>query len=116
MTAAADVTLTIRQVAALRALCLRLPHMPTPAERAQLDRFGVLATDPGAATTADIESLAAGWRRWWLGDDANAIQAMAEKLPPGLVNEDRRLASYAVAARLRTPRARLPWPASSDGS
>jgi hypothetical protein len=105
MTAPADVTLTLRRVAALRALCLRLPHLPTPAERARLDRFRVLATDPAAATSADIESLAAGWRQWWLGEDATAIQAMAEKLPRGLVDGDRRLASYAVAAGLRAPRA-----------
>jgi hypothetical protein len=103
MTAAADVTLTIRRVAALRALCLRLPHMPTPAERAHLDRFGVLARDPTAATSADIESLVAGWRQWWLGDGATAIQAMAEKLPRALVDGDRRLASYAIAAGLRAP-------------
>ncbi|MBI2015069.1 MAG: hypothetical protein HYS77_05975, partial [Candidatus Rokubacteria bacterium] len=60
-----DVSTTLRKVSALRALCLRLPHLPTPGEQALLRRFEALVAAPETAIDADIEALAAGWRRWW---------------------------------------------------
>jgi hypothetical protein len=96
---ARDVAATLRRVAALRALCLGLPHVPTPAELALLQRFEMLARTPQAAVDADVEAIAAGWRAWWRGGEHRRIAEMAAGLPVGLVDGDRRLATYGDAAR-----------------
>jgi len=93
-----DAAQTLRRVAELRTLCLRLPHLPTEAEAALLRRFDALAGAPEAVTAGDVEVVAAGWRRWWRRGEADRLRAMADRLPPGLVGSDRRLASYALAA------------------
>lgn len=92
-------TATLRKVAELRRLCLRLPHLATPAERRRLQRFEGLAVAPGAATPEDLDALADGWMRWWRKDDRARILAMAEGLPSALIAADRRLASLLEAAR-----------------
>lgn len=99
-----DVGGTLRRVSALRALCLSLPHVPTPLETTQLERFAVLVTAPGSATAHDLPALAAGWRRWWREGRAADIAAMAERLPAGLVESDRDAVTYAAAARLALKR------------
>jgi hypothetical protein len=93
-----DATAVIRKVSALTALCLRLPHLPTPAEVGRLRRCEALAASPESATTADVEALAAGWRSWWLRGDFERLRAMATRVPAGLISADRRLAMYACAA------------------
>ena len=90
----------IRAVARLRDLCRRLPHVPAETERRLLDRFQTLGRAPGTALAEDVEALAAGWRAWWREQRTREIAAMADALPPGLVDTDRRLATYALAARL----------------
>jgi hypothetical protein len=80
-----DLDRTLRTVAALRTLCLRLPHVPTPAEHERLRRVG------------DITALVAGWRRWWRNDEIAALLSMAEALHPGLVEQDRRLELHLAA-------------------
>jgi len=72
--------------------------VPTPSEVALLRRFEALAAAPDAATDDDIEAIAGGWRRWWRQGDRDALRTMAGRLPPGLVERDRRLASFARAA------------------
>ena len=96
-----DVSATLRKVSALRALCLQLPHLPTPAEQERLRRFDALVTTPQAATHADIEALGAGWRRWWRGGRSDLVVVMASKLPAALVERDLRLAGYLQASRMR---------------
>ncbi len=96
---ARDVAATLRHVAALRALCLRLPHVPTPAESALLQRFEMLAPSPQVAVDADVEAIAAGWRAWWRGGEHRRIAEMAAALPVSLVDGDRRLVAYADASR-----------------
>lgn len=93
-----DVSAVVRKVAALRSLCLRLPHVPPPAERAALRRFEILAGDPAAVTADDLEALAAGWRRWWHDGNARAIRLMAARIRPAVIERDRRLATLASAA------------------
>ena len=94
-----DVAATLRRVAALRSLCLELPHLPTPAESARLRRFDVLVRTPRTAVDEDVEAIAAGWRAWWRAGEHGRLVEMAEALPVNLIDGDRRLAMYADAAR-----------------
>jgi hypothetical protein len=105
-----DVAATLRVVSALRRLCLGLPHLPTPAEIERLRRFEAVAAAPQRATENDIEAIAAGWRRWWKDGQREALLAMAARLPAGLIDQDRRLVSYACgAARARDLAPSTPW-------
>jgi hypothetical protein len=96
-----DATATLRKVAALRDLCLALPHVPTPLEQERLTRFDQLASSTAGVSDDDVEALVAGWRRWWREGRSDAIAAMAARLPVSLVDGDRRLATYVVAAVVR---------------
>lgn len=96
---AREVADTLRTVAMLRTLCLSLPHLPTPHELHRLERFAVLVASPVTAERDDTEALLAGWRQWWRDGRTSDLLAMANGLAPGLVEHDRRLASYLVAAR-----------------
>ena len=98
---ARDVSFALRKVAALRALCLQLPHLPTPAEQERLRRFETLVASPGKATDDDVDALVAGWRRWWRSGRSDFLLAMANGLPAALVERDLRLAGYLQAARMR---------------
>jgi hypothetical protein len=100
MTGDTSVADKLRAVARLRALCQRLPHIPTEAESRLLARFQALAAHPAAATTADVDALVAGWRSWWREKRTQEIAAMADAVSPDLVEGDRWLATYALGARL----------------
>lgn len=91
----------LKKSAALRELCHRLPHLPTPAERKSLQKFDALVNSQVTVTADDVPALVAGWRRWWRDGRSDAIAEMANRLPPELIDGDRDLATYAVAARLR---------------
>ena len=92
-----DATAAIRKASALRALCLSLPHVPTPAETARVRHCEALEVSPESATGADVEALATGWRRWWHLGETERLRAMAARVPAGLLDADRRLAQYACA-------------------
>ena len=94
-----EVTARLNTVSALRALCLRLPHVPTPTEIARLKRFDVLVDTPEDATDRDIDVLVAGWSRWWREGRTAALSEMARRVDAALIDSDRRLASFAVACR-----------------
>lgn len=94
-----DVSATLRKVSALRALCLRLPHLPATAEREHLRRFDALVVAPRTATESDLEALAAGWRLWWRAGQHRRLLTMAESLPEGIVARDRRLQTVLEGAR-----------------
>jgi hypothetical protein len=100
VTHALDPERAIKKASALRALCLSLPHVPTPVELARLRRFEEIAARPESATAADTDALDAGWRRWWRRGEAERLRAMAALVPTALL-DDRRLATYACAARHR---------------
>ena len=99
-----DAAPAIRSVAQLRALFVRLPHVPTPAELARLQRFEVIVADPALAGTEDIESIVAGWRRWWREGRVDQIAAMASAISADLVESDPRLLDLAFVARERSRR------------
>ena len=92
-----EVTARLNTVSALRALCLRLPHVSTPTEIARLKRFDVLVDAPEHATERDVDALVAGWSRWWREGRTAALSEMARRVDAALVESDRRLASFAVA-------------------
>lgn len=93
-----DAATVLRKVSALRALCLRLPHLPTPKEQTLLRRFEILVGAPQTASADDTEALTVGWRQWWREGRHAALRGMAQGLPAGLVERDCRLASYLDAA------------------
>jgi hypothetical protein len=92
-----EVTARLRTVSALRALCLRLPHIPTPTETARLKRFDALVETPERATERDVNALVAGWSRWWREGRTAEMSEMARRVDSALINSDRGLASLAVA-------------------
>ena len=92
-----EVTARLATVSALRALCLRLPHVATPTELERLKRFDALVEAPDSATERDVEALVAGWARWWREGRAAELSGMARRLDAALIDSDRRLASFAVA-------------------
>jgi hypothetical protein len=92
-----DIATRLATVSALRTLCLRLPHLPTPIELERLKRFDALVDEPEGATELDVEALVAGWSRWWREQRTATLAEMIRRLPPVLVDSDRRLASLAVA-------------------
>lgn len=89
---------SLRTASALRRLCLSLPHLATPAEVALIGRFERLVAAPGRATAADAEALAAGWRAWWRAGRVSELSEMAREVERAVIDGDRRLATYAVAA------------------
>ena len=95
-----EVTARLNAVSALRALCLRLPHIPTPTESARLKRFDALVDAPEQATERDVEALAVGWSRWWREGRTTHISATARRVDAALIESDRRLVSFAVACLL----------------
>ena len=96
-----DVTATLKKVSALRDLCLKLPHLATELEEKRLRRFDALVASTRDVTTDDVAAIVTGWRRWWREGHIDAICDMASRLPPGLVENDRDLAMYAMAAAVR---------------
>lgn len=98
MTKTLDATVAIRKASALRTLCLRLPHLPTPAEVERVRRCETLTASPESATGADVEALAAAWRHWWRLGETERLRVMAARVPAALINSDRRLAQYACAS------------------
>ncbi|MBI2204308.1 MAG: hypothetical protein HYU41_10715 [Candidatus Rokubacteria bacterium] len=94
-----DVGAALRAASVLRRLCLSLPHLATPSEARLLARFHQLTTAPEGVTTGDIDALAAGWRTWWRAGRVAELSAMAERVTRAVIDSDRRLATYAVAAQ-----------------
>ena len=93
-----ELTTRLATVSALRTLCLRLPHLATPTELERLKRFDALVDAPERATEADVEPLAAGWSCWWREGRTVELAEMTRRLPPALVDSDRRLATLATAS------------------
>jgi len=93
-----DIATTLRKVSALRSLCLRLPHAPTPAETRLLERFEALAATPERAAVVDLDAIAAGWHHWWREGQYAQLLEMRSRLSSGLTDDDRDLSALAQAA------------------
>jgi len=92
-----DAATVLRKVSALRALCLRLPHIPTPLELQRLRRFESIASAASTTGETDRDAVATGWRSWWRDGRADLIAIMSALLPPAFVASDRRLAALSLA-------------------
>lgn len=101
----ADAESRLRRAAALRTLCRRLPHLPTPAEEARLRRYEELRRAPHEATLQDTPAVVAGWEALWRSGSPAGILEVGRALPPELVARDRRLQSLLVAAQTAAERA-----------
>jgi len=106
-----DIATTLRKVSALRSLCLRLPHVPTPAEKRLLERFEALTAAPTRATAADMEAIAVGWSGWWRGGNTGEVLDMAARIPVDLIEASQTASSiWAGALRARwEPIQHLVW-------
>ncbi|MEX2148133.1 MAG: hypothetical protein WED01_14090 [Candidatus Rokuibacteriota bacterium] len=93
-----DVAAALRTVAELRRLCLRLPHVATPAETMRRRRFDELVEAPAGAVSSDADAIAEGWGRWWREGRYGAIVVMSGGMRAELVDSDVRLASWLTAA------------------
>ncbi|PYN98203.1 MAG: hypothetical protein DMD91_15685 [Candidatus Rokuibacteriota bacterium] len=98
-----DAERILRKVGALRSMCVRLPHLETPAETLLLDRFDALASVPDHLTASDRDAVAVGWRRSWRAGEVDTVHRMAPRLDGNMVANDRTLATLWVAATA------LPW-------
>jgi len=89
----------LRTIASLRTFCLGLPHAPTPAEMRELDRFERLRRAEASPGEEDIGALRTGLRQCWRSRDTQTLRQMAARIPPELLERDRWLQSFVVAAR-----------------
>jgi uracil-DNA glycosylase len=96
-----EITQTLRRVAALRGLCLRLQHIPTPGEERLLTHFWALADSPQEVRQDDVQAVAVGWRRWWRAGEIDRLLSMAAALPPALICLGREATTHLMAARVR---------------
>lgn len=94
----------LKSIAALRKLCLTLPHVPTPYEARQLQRFEGLRRGASHLTDEDIDALRSGLQDCWRRRDVETLREMAARVPPELLERDRWLQSFVVAAQASPPR------------
>ena len=95
---------TLTTISALRQLCLTLPHAPTPAEARRLERFERVREGAVPLNEEDVEALRTGLRQCWRSRDTETLRDMAARIPGGLLERDRWLQSFVVAARASPPR------------
>lgn len=93
---------TLMTVSALRRLCLTLPHAPTPREVRRLERFERLRKGGVPLGEGDIDALRTGLRDCWRRQDAGTLREMAPRISSELLERDRWLQSFVVAARERS--------------
>lgn len=86
----------LREVAQLRSLFRRLPHVPTSAEKRLLEEFDefLQARRPVCSRAAAVAGLASLWER----QDLVGLVAAVRKMPPE-ARRDRDVRAYAVNAR-----------------
>src|SRR5205814_7320692 len=75
-----DAERILRKVGALRSLCVRLPHLETPAETLLLNRFDALASGPDRLTENDRDAVVVGWRRSWRTAETETVRRMAPRM------------------------------------
>ncbi len=93
---------TLPTISALRRPCLPLPHAATPEEVQRLERFERLRKGAVPLSDGDIEALRTGLRHCWRSRDIETLLDMAARIPGGLLDRDRWLQSFVVAARERS--------------
>ena len=86
-------------ISALRRLCLTLPHAATPEEVRRLERFERLRTGGAPLSDGDIDAVRTGLRHCWRSRDTETLLDMAARIPGGLLDRDRWLQTFVLAAR-----------------
>jgi len=89
----------IRKVAELRALCRRLPHVPTPAEIQKLTEFDAFRS--GRSAACSLAAVRAGFRAAWAARDYATIVSLAGKLPGEMLRADAAILTYVENASRR---------------
>src|SRR2546425_336260 len=93
-----DAETILKKVGALRSLCVRLPHLETPAETLLLNRFDALAPGTDRLTENDRDAVVVGWRRSWRTAETETVRRMAPRIDGNMIARDRSLATLWVAA------------------
>ena len=94
---------TLTTISALRRLCLTLPHAATPEEVRRLERFERLRKSAATLSDGDIDALRIGLRHCWRSRDTETLLDMAARIPGWLLDRDRWLQSFVVAAHTLAP-------------
>ncbi len=97
----AEVTSALLMVSQLRDLFLRLPHLSTPRERAELGEFRGYQQSKGTLRVARVPVVRTGFREAWRRGEFEAILDVGERIPEGMFREDLDIQMYYVMARRR---------------
>ena len=89
----------LRRASQLRALCRRLPHVPTPRETLLLSEFAKMARRD--VESCSVEALQAGFRAAWRARDFGAIVAVARRLTSAQIEADPLLSLLVAVATER---------------
>ncbi|MBI3028484.1 MAG: hypothetical protein HYY64_03125 [Candidatus Rokubacteria bacterium] len=76
--------------------------MATPDERRRLERFEGLRRGAASLSGDDVDTLRTGLRHCWRSQETGTLLEMAARIPPELLERDRWLQSFVVAARERS--------------
>src|SRR5438552_16391240 len=80
-----DAERILKKVGALRSLCVRLPHLETPAETLLINSFDALASGPDRLTENDRDAVVVGWRRSWRTAETENVRRMAQRMDGHIV-------------------------------
>jgi len=100
-----EITTALMMVSQLRDLFLRLPHLTTPREQAELDDFHRYRRSKGPLELARASVVQTGFREAWRTGDLEAILDVGQRVPEAMLRGDLDIQMYCVMARLRLTQA-----------
>lgn len=96
-----EITTTLLMVSQLRDLFLRLPHLSTPRERAELEEFQGYRKSKGKLETVRIPVVQTGFREAWRTGDLDSILDVGQRIPDTILRGDLDIQMYYVMAHRR---------------
>jgi hypothetical protein len=96
-----EITAALLMVSQLRDLCLQLPHLPTPRERAELIEFSRYQHPGCSLGDASLQVVRTGFREAWRKGDPEAILNVCRRLPGESLRNDLEIQMYAEMASRR---------------